>query len=332
MKRQDWLVIFLRATIASVICTGDRRKAAHERIGVLESHSKTDCNAPWSRLKMGTERRRKRGVATGRRAMQWFSEATDTPISTAAYAAKVLQQFGGFPRGGQGGGANERHVTARELINLALAVFCNPIADAKAIITELRAMVPARRGMPLMCEVDERGFAPVTVPEDSIPILPGASLGEGLDAYVASVAEGKIEARPVLMLKFVGSLFGPPDWVEIIDDPFGQASSCMYISPKYISRKYSSSFVTGAQITREIVIGSGLLDTLIAICRDSISTLSSGNALAGAKPERKNAGFLAGKPASKPSRRKQPEASTSELTRSGRPPSTDPGVIRRCEK
>jgi hypothetical protein len=250
--------------------------------------------------------------------MQWFSEATDTPVSTAAYAAKVLQQFGGFPRGGQGGGTNERHVTARELINLALAVFCNPIADAQAIITELRAMVPARRGMPLMCEADERGFAPVTVAEDSIPILPGATLGAALDAYVASVAEGKIEARPVLMLKFVGSLFGPPDWVEMLDDPFGKAPSCMYISPKYISRKYSSSVVTGAPITREIVIGSGLLDTLIAICRDSIST-SSGKALAGAKPKRKDAGFLAGKPASKPSRRKQPEASTSELTRSGIP-------------
>jgi hypothetical protein len=259
--------------------------------------------------------------------MQWFSEATDTPVSTAAYAAKVLQQFGGFPSGGQGGGTNERHVTARELINLALAVFCNPIADAQAIITELRAMVPAQRGMPLMCEADERGFAPGTVPEDSIPILPGATLGEALDAYVASVAEGKIEARPVLMLKFVGSLFRPSDWVEMIDDPFGQASSCMYISPKYISRKYSSSFVTGSQITREIVISSGLLDTLIAICRDSISTSSSSrNALAGAKPKRKDACFLAGKPASKLSRRKQPEASTSELTRSGRPPSTDPGV------
>ena len=88
--------------------------------------------------------------------MQWFSEATDTPVSTAAYAAKVLQQFGGFPSGGQGGGTNERHVTARELINLALAVFCNPIADAQAIITELRAMVPAQRGMPLMCEADEK--------------------------------------------------------------------------------------------------------------------------------------------------------------------------------
>ena len=64
----------------------------------------------------------------------------------------------------------------------------------------------------------------------------------------------------MLMLKFVGSLFRPSDWVEMVDDPFGQASSCMYISAKYISRKYSSEFVTGAQITREIIIGSGLLD------------------------------------------------------------------------
>ena len=296
----------------------------------MKSDSKTACNAPWSRVRRGWKDGENEAwqQAVGR--CSGSQRQRIRPSPPLPMRLRCCSNLAASRVAVRAAAPTSATSLRENLSTWPLRCSAIPLPTLRRLSPNFAPWCP-RNGACRSYAKRMRGFAPGTVPEDSIPILPGATLGEALDAYVASAAEGRIEAHPMLMLKFVGSLFRPPDWVEMIDDPFGRAPSCMYISPKYISKKYSSSFVTGAQITREIIIGSGLLDTLIAICRDSIST-SSGKALAGAKPERKNAGFLAGKPTSKPSRRKQPEASTSELTRSGHPPSTDPGVIRRCEK
>jgi hypothetical protein len=198
-----------------------------------------------------------------------------------------MQQFNGWPRGGQGGGTNERHVTVSEVVNLPLALISNPIADAQAFIAELRAMVPAMQGMPFMCAPNDTGFAGASVPEDSPPFLPGATLGDALDGYITAIAEKKIPVCEHLTIKVAGRLYGFPNWVEmsVLFEPL----FCTYISSKYVAPPSTSLVVTGGPIMRDIVIGSGLLGVLADIYADSLDHRTK----LSVKSKTKNAGLPA---------------------------------------
>ena len=109
-------------------------------------------------------------MATGRQTIEWTAKATGIPVPTVAHAAKMAGPF--FTRGGQGGGPNARQSRVGEIINLVIAASWSPISEAQATIQHFRAMVPAQRGMPFLCEANETGYAPMAIANDSVHSCP----------------------------------------------------------------------------------------------------------------------------------------------------------------
>jgi hypothetical protein len=208
-------------------------------------------------------------LATARKAAERFAEATGIPLATTLQATRILQNARLWPRGGQGGGPNQRHVSPPDLVNLMLAVVSSPMADAPAFIAELRGMVPPKEGEPIM------GGGGATFAEDAEPFLPGDTLGDTLDAYVAAVAENPTAALEHLFVRIIGHHNGLPDWVETAEIP---ERSCMYVPPRWVRNK-----APAARIGREITIGSSLLGVLAELYADTLAYRAQQRAAKGAE-------------------------------------------------
>jgi hypothetical protein len=110
-------------------------------------------------------------MATGPNAVNLIAVMTGIPVVTVDKVARMLKQHQPpmWARSVQGGGAKSEHVEPWHLTNLALALnAADPITSAPRVVTELRQMTPPRAAR---------------------PFLPGTTLGEVLDLFIARGAD-----------------------------------------------------------------------------------------------------------------------------------------------